>query len=317
MEQLRNRRTTPGRLAPIRSTRTREMNGLTILLGTTSAGLQERLTEVLQGEGFDVKPTDRSSSLLAGLEASPPDLVLLSDDLAETSVLDLTSNVHEHHPKLPIIVVATKPSVRDAVEAIKHGAYYYLESSIANADLLDVVAGALELELERLEEVEHRMARRIVSFEDLESIDVIDSIMERHGYARSKLMGILQDIQKEMRYLTHDALRHVAGRLGVPLPRVYSVATFYKSFSLKPRGRHTVSVCLGTACHVKGGVGVLEKLERELGIKAGETTFDERFSLESVRCVGCCGLAPVFVTDEDFHGKVTQDKIASILEEYE
>ena len=245
------------------------------------------------------------------------DLVLLSDDLAETSVLDLTSDIHELHPKLPIVVTATRPSVRDTVEAIKHGAYYYLESSIANADLLDVVAGALELELERLEEVEHQKAHRIESFDDLESIEVIDSIMERHGYARSKLVGILQDIQNEMRYLTHDSLRHVAGRLSVPLPRVYSVATFYKSFSLKPRGRHTVSVCLGTACHVKGGPGILEKLERELGIKAGETTFDERFSLESVRCVGCCGLAPVFVTDEDFHGKVTQDKIASILEEYD
>jgi NADH-quinone oxidoreductase subunit E len=293
------------------------MTGLTILLGTTSAELREKLAGILQGEGYGVDPVDRASAVPAALEERSPDLVLLSDDLAETSVLSLTTDVHEAQPKIPIIVVAVRPSVQDAVEAIKHGAYYYLEASITGADLLDIVAGALEHKLSRLEEVEHQKARRIVSFEDLESIDVIDSIMERHGYARSKLVGILQDVQKEMRYLTHDALRHVAGRLGIPLPRVYSVATFYKSFSLKPRGRHTISVCLGTACHVKGGVGILEKLERELGIKAGETTFDERFSLESVRCVGCCGLAPVFVTDEDFHGKVTQDKIASILEEYE
>jgi NADH-quinone oxidoreductase subunit E len=293
------------------------MNGLTILLGTRSTELLKRLHGILKGEGYDVEPIDLAADLFNELEQGAPDLVLLSDDLAETSVLELTSQVHELHPKLPVVVVATAPSVRDAVEAIKHGAYYYLEASIPDADLLDVVAGALELKLERLEEVEQRQARRIESFEDLESISVIDAVMERHGYAASRLVGILQDIQHEMRYLTHDALRHVAGRLGIPLPRVYSVATFYKSFSLKPRGRHTVSVCLGTACHVKGGVGVLEKIERELGIKAGETTFDERFSLESVRCVGCCGLAPVFVTDEDFHGKVTQDKIASILEEYE
>jgi NADH-quinone oxidoreductase subunit E len=293
------------------------MNGLTILLGTASAEVKVRLSGVLQGEAYDVGSVGLAPDLFARLEERTPDLVLLSDDLAETNVLDLTTRIHDLHPELPIVVVATQPSLRDAVEAIKHGAYYYLEASIADADLLEVVAGALELELELIEEAEHQRARRLVSFEDLESIDAIDAIMEGHDFASSRLIGILQDIQREMRYLTHDALRHVAGRLGIPLPRVYSVATFYKSFSLKPRGRHTVSVCLGTACHVNGGVGILEKLERELGIKAGETTFDERFSLESVRCVGCCGLAPVFVTDEDFHGKVTQDKISSILEKYE
>ncbi len=293
------------------------MNGLTILLGTASAEVKVRLSGILQGEAYDVRSVGLAPDLFARLGERTLDLVLLSDDLAETNVLDLTTRIHDLHPELPIVVVATQPSLRDAVEAIKHGAYYYLEASIADADLLEVVAGALELELELIEEAEHQRARRLVSFEDLESIEAIDSIMEGHDFASSRLIGILQDIQKEMRYLTHDALRHVAGRLGIPLPRVYSVATFYKSFSLKPRGRHTVSVCLGTACHVNGGVGILEKLERELGIKAGETTFDERFSLESVRCVGCCGLAPVFVVDEDFHGKVTQDKIASILEKYE
>jgi len=293
------------------------MNGLTILLGTTSAELQERLNGVLTGAGYDVDRVRLVSDLLARLEERTADLLLFCDDLPETSALELTTRLHDLYSDLPIIVVAAKPSVRDAVEAVKHGAYYYLEASIGDADLLDVVGGALEMELELLEEAEHQRARRLVSFEDLESIDAIDAIMERHEYASSRLVGILQDIQKELRYLTHDALRHVAGRLGIPLPRVYSVATFYKSFALKPRGRHTISVCLGTACHVKGGGGVLEKLERELGIKAGETTFDERFSLESVRCVGCCGLAPVFVTDEDFHGKVTQDKIPPILEKYE
>jgi len=293
------------------------VNGLTILLGTASAEVETKLSGILRGEGYDVDSVALAPDLFARLGERTPDLILLSDDLVETDVLDLTTRIHDLYPKLPIVVVATEPSVHDAVEAIKHGAYYYLEASIASADLLSIIAGALELELELIEEAEHQRARRLVSFEDLESIEAIDSIMERHGYASSKLVGVLQDIQKEMRYLTHDALRHVAGRLRIPLPRVYSVATFYKSFSLKPRGRHMVSACLGTACHVNGGVGILEKLERELGIKAGETTFDERFSLESVRCVGCCGLAPVFVVDEDFHGKVTQDRIPSILEKYE
>lgn len=140
--------------------------------------------------------------------------------------------------------------------------------------------------------------------------------MEEHKYDDSMLIAILQDVQKEIRFLPKEALRFVAHRLNVPLTRVYSLATFYKAFSLKPRGRHQINVCLGTACHVKGGVNILEKLERELGILAGGTTYDERFSLESVRCVGCCGLAPVIVIDEDFHGKITQDRIPRILCEY-
>ena len=97
---------------------------------------------------------------------------------------------------------------------------------------------------------------------------------------------------------------------------MYSISTFYKAVSLKPRGEHLIDFWLGTACHVRGGMNILERLERDLGIKNGETTYDEKFSLKSVRCVGCCGLAPVVVIDEEFFGKLTQDKIPKILNKY-
>lgn len=128
---------------------------------------------------------------------------------------------------------------------------------------------------------------------------------------------MLQDIQKKKGYLPEADLRCMAAELRVPLSRLFGLATFYKAFSLVPRGRHSVHVCLGTACHVRGGMRLLDKLERDLGIHAGETTEDRRFTLDAVRCVGCCGLAPVVVIDENFHGKLTQSKLNRVLKKYE
>lgn len=148
--------------------------------------------------------------------------------------------------------------------------------------------------------------------------DTVSAILDRHEHEQSKLIAILQDIQKEIGYLPEDALRLVANRLNVPLTRIYAIATFYQGLSLKPRGRHIVNVCLGTACHVWGGAKVMGALEKHMGIKAGETTPDERFTLETVRCVGCCALAPlVIVDDEKFHGKLTPDDAVRAMDEYD
>jgi len=148
-------------------------------------------------------------------------------------------------------------------------------------------------------------------------LSAINKIMEQYGKKQSGLIPILQDIQKHKGYLPQEELSLVAKELKVPLSRLYSLATFYKVFSLAPRGRHTINVCLGTACHVKGGAKLLDKLKRDLEINPGETTKDKRFTLEAVRCVGCCGLAPVVVIDGDFHGKLNQKKLEKVLKKYE
>ncbi len=145
----------------------------------------------------------------------------------------------------------------------------------------------------------------------------VKQIVERYNKRERSLIAMLQDIQKEKGYLPKEALKIVAAEVSVPLSRLYSLATFYKAFSLTPRGRHTINVCTGTACHVRGAAKLVEKLERDLGIRNGETTADERFTLEEVRCVGCCGLAPVMVIDENFHGKLTQKDIGKVLEKYQ
>lgn len=145
----------------------------------------------------------------------------------------------------------------------------------------------------------------------------VEAILTKYQYNSSWLVSILQDVQAELFYLPEEALRTVSRGLGVPLTQVYSVATFFRAFSLKPRGRHLINVCLGTACHVRGAVRILEKMERDLGVKAGETTQDMKFTLESVNCVGACALGPMVVVDGKYHGQMTTEKVESLLKEYE
>ena len=148
-------------------------------------------------------------------------------------------------------------------------------------------------------------------------MEAVHRIIEHYGKRDRSLIAMLQDIQKEKGYLPKEALKIVAEEVDVPLSRLYSLATFYKAFSLVPRGRHIVHVCTGTACHVRGAMKLIDKLEQTLEIKNSETTQDNRFTLEEVRCVGCCGLAPVVVIDEEFHGKLTQKDIGKMLDKYE
>lgn len=128
-----------------------------------------------------------------------------------------------------------------------------------------------------------------------------------------KLLSILQDTQSQHGYLPEDKLREIAMELKIPLTDVYGVATFYKSFSLKPRGRHHVKVCLGTACHVRGSSRVVKESRDKLGIEPGETSENGEYSLETVMCLGCCAIGPVVVKDGKYYGQVTPARVDSIL----
>lgn len=145
----------------------------------------------------------------------------------------------------------------------------------------------------------------------------IEGIIRQHGAQKSALIAMLQDVQHEYTYLPEDVLVHLSRTLGVPLSRAYSLATFYRAFSLKPKGRHPIAVCMGTACHVKAAVKILEKIERLLNIKTGQTTPDLQFGLEQVRCLGCCGLAPVVTVGFDLYGKVSLTRVEHIVKAYQ
>lgn len=145
------------------------------------------------------------------------------------------------------------------------------------------------------------------------NLSLVPEIIDKYKGQKKALIAILQEIQQIYSYLPEPALRLVSKKLGIPLIDVFSVATFYRAFSLKPRGRHQITVCLGTACHVRGGPKVLEEFERKLGIKAGETTADNQFSLETVNCLGCCAIGPVVVVDGNYHAQTNIRKVSRIL----
>lgn len=137
------------------------------------------------------------------------------------------------------------------------------------------------------------------------------------GRSQSDLIPLLQAVQEEMGYLSRESIREVSAFLGLPASKIYGVATFYNQFRLSPPGRHLIQVCRGTACHVKGSQSLLEALERELGVKVGQTTRDERFTLEMVACLGACSIAPVICIDGNFHGRVKMSELPEILAQYE
>lgn len=145
----------------------------------------------------------------------------------------------------------------------------------------------------------------------------LDRIIEEDfNNDKENLIMMLQEIQRRYNYLPTPALTYLSTSIGIPISQIYGVATFYSTFSLEPRGRNIISICLGTACHVRGGEKIREKLEESLSIEDGETTQDLRFTLESVRCIGCCSLGPVVKINEDMHGRIAYTEVDKILEEY-
>jgi len=145
------------------------------------------------------------------------------------------------------------------------------------------------------------------------NIGKVDQIIDRYGANKEALIQILLDIQKEYRWLSRGALERTSTRLGVPMNHIYNLTTFYKHFSLVPQGRHSMHVCVGTACHVRGAEKLVGRASQALGIQPGETTRDEKFSLTTVSCLGCCALGPVMVVDEEYKSNPTAKELEQIV----
>ena len=147
-------------------------------------------------------------------------------------------------------------------------------------------------------------------------VSKVQEIVERHGMKKEHMIAMLMDCQEEYCYLPREVLEEVSTQTNTPLTSVLRIATFFRAFSLKPVGRHQIHVCMGTACNIQGGPRLLEALERELKIKRGESTQDLEFSLDTVNCVGCCGLAPVITVGQDVHGKLKQSSVPRMIKKY-
>lgn len=144
----------------------------------------------------------------------------------------------------------------------------------------------------------------------------IKDIIAKYGVDPAQIIAMLQDLQNAKRYLPEEDLRELAAALGISLAHIYRIATFFKAFSLEPKGEHIISVCVGTACHVRGASRILDELERQLGVASGETTADQKFSLETVNCLGACALGPVVVVDQEYHGDMTPGQVNKLMENY-
>ncbi|MBU0714357.1 MAG: NAD(P)H-dependent oxidoreductase subunit E [Verrucomicrobia bacterium] len=151
---------------------------------------------------------------------------------------------------------------------------------------------------------------------DLQFKTLVDDLLAEHGTSPNAVIRVLQEVNVRLRYLPREVIAYLGRTLDIPASRLYRLGTFYKSFSFIPRGRHTISLCDGTACHIRGSARLIAELKRELKIDVGQTTPDRRFSLEIVRCLGCCSLAPVVKVDERIYGNVKSAEIAKILKDY-
>jgi NADH-quinone oxidoreductase subunit E len=147
--------------------------------------------------------------------------------------------------------------------------------------------------------------------------DKITSIIGKHGKYKNVLIPILQDIQTEFNWLPQETLEIVSRELNIPLMDVYGVATFYRTFSLKPRGKHIITVCHGTACHVRGGARISEAISRALGIQPGETRDDMKYTLETANCLGCCAIGPIVMLDGEYFGGMTSQKALALIKRIE
>jgi NADH:ubiquinone oxidoreductase subunit E len=152
---------------------------------------------------------------------------------------------------------------------------------------------------------------------DIDFRELDDIIENQFNNDKENLIMILQAIQKQYKYLPQPALTYLSTKIGIPYSQIYGVATFYATFSLAPRGRHIISLCTGTACHVRGAERIREQISDNIHIKDGQTSEDGRFTLETVRCIGCCSLGPVVKIDEDMHARLGTDEVEKVLNQYE
>jgi len=148
------------------------------------------------------------------------------------------------------------------------------------------------------------------------NLSEIDAIVEQYESKPSAILSILQDIQAKEKYLPQEALERLGEKLGVPVNKIYRIATFYRALSLTPRGRHEICVCMGTACHVRGAQRIVDQIKLELGIRPGETTKDQNFTLETVNCLGVCAAGPVVSIDGQYYGKMSSSKVDGTLKKY-
>jgi NADH-quinone oxidoreductase subunit E/NADP-reducing hydrogenase subunit HndA len=264
----------------------------------------------LAPEGFTVDTTSSPREALSMLRQNSYDLVITDIKMPEMDGLEFIRQARAGEPHVNIVVITGYPSQESVKEALGMRILDYLPKPFSPSLLVEVATNAVS--------IKKHGAGPVPEVEDFteETALRLDEIIGQYRSRPGALIPVLQQAQGLVGYLPPVVQRHIARGLNVPVSEVHGVVSFYSFFSMKPRGKHSIRVCLGTACYVKRAEEIVKRLRNELGIDIGEVTPDRVFSLESVRCLGACGLAPVVVVDQDTYGSVNPVKTAEILTNY-
>jgi len=266
---------------------------------------------ILGAEGYDVEGASGGREAIIMMEQKNYDLVLTDLKMPEVDGITLMRWIRKSRPETGIVVITGYPSQETIKEALELGIIDYVPKPFTPAVLLDVTHRAFEW-------MKGKVPVEEIPKEEFppSMISELDRVIKEYKNKPGSTIPVLQRAQEIVGYLPPIIQKRIARGLNVSTADVHSIVSFYSFFSMKPRGEHIVKVCLGTACYVKGIEAVVTKLKAELKIEMGGITDDKRFSMESVRCLGACGLAPVMVIDQDTHGTLEPKKVAQILDEY-
>lgn len=266
---------------------------------------------ILSPEGYSVDTVTSARDALSLLDRNLYDLIITDIKMPEIDGIEFMRQVRAKNPDINIVVITGYPSQESIKEALSFRIIDYLPKPFSPTHLLEVANNAVELKKRgvtpepQVEDYTEDVAAKL------------DEIINRYKHKPGSLIPVLQEAQELVGYLPPVVQRHIAKGLRIPVSEVHGVVSFYSFFTMKPKGKHNIRVCLGTACYVKGAEEIVKKLTEGLKVDVGGITADKKFSLETVRCLGACGLAPVVVVDKDTHGSVNPVKTLELLKEYE
>jgi len=278
-----------------------------ILVIEDEAIMRESLRDWLTESGYQVATVENGEEALKTITERDFGLLILDLRLPGKDGLHVLKEARANRPELRGIIITAYPSLETAVEAMKEGAVDYLAKPVdlnQLEKLIEDTLGPVQVEIRPPKVEKAKKAPEVPAEIPARLREVSD---------RSSLIQVLLEMQRQNRWLSKEALEWVSHKLDIPLTQVYNIATFYKAFSLVPQGRHSVSVCTGTACHVRGAPRLLDKATETLKVNPGATSKDLRFSLNTVNCLGCCALGPVIEIDGKYYSDPSPDELKKIV----